>query len=194
MSDAAARFTSTVLPHLDAAYNVARFLTRDPDAAEDIVQEAILRALRGFDGYRGGDARAWLLAIVRNCVRNWVAMRSGAAPASLSGDRGQGAEDEPRDDPWDREPITPEAALLRDDEAAAVRRLIETLPGPFREVLVLREMEDLSYRQIAEITGAPIGTVMSRLARARGMFDAAWRQDLGEDRLRPGPRREHEVR
>jgi RNA polymerase sigma factor (sigma-70 family) len=194
MPDAAARFTSMVLPHLDAAYNVARFLTRDPDAAEDIVQEAMLRALRGFDGYHGGDPRAWLLAIVRNCFRNWATTRRGAAPANLTDHSGQGSGDEPRDDPWDREPITPEAALLRDDEAAAVRRLIETLPGPFREVLVLREMEDLSYRQIAEITGAPIGTVMSRLARARGMFDAAWRQELGDDRLRPRPRREHEVR
>ncbi|ACL55817.1 sigma-70 family RNA polymerase sigma factor [Methylobacterium nodulans] len=199
MSDAAARFNDVVLPHLNAAYNVARFLSRDQDAAEDIVQEAVLRALRSFDGYRGGDPRAWLLAIVRNCFLTWAATRIGTIPAGRvdcrdceAGDEPRS--DEPRSDPWDREPATPEAVLLRDDEAAAVRRLIEMLPEPFREALVLREMEDLSYRQIAEITGVPLGTVMSRLARARSLFEASWQRCFGDDVPRTDPRRERELR
>ncbi|GJD52787.1 hypothetical protein OPKNFCMD_5554 [Methylobacterium crusticola] len=192
MADAAARFNDTVMPHLDAAYTFARYLARDRDCAEDIVHDAVLRALRSFEDYRGGDARAWLLAIVRNCFLTWAAARSkaGGAPAV----RADGGTDEPAGDPWDREAVTPEAALLRRDEAAAVRTLIETLPEPFREALVLREMEDLSYRQIAEITGVPIGTVMSRLARARTMFGASWQRLLGTDAPGSGPGREHAFR
>lgn len=182
----AASFRDVVLPHLDAAYTLARFLTRDADAADDIVQEAFLRAFRAFGGYRGGDARAWLLAIVRNCVRSWANARlrdrgrceplDDPAPADGPPD----GETEARDFP-DPDAVTPEAALLREGEAAFLRRVIETLPDDFREVLVLREFDDLSYREIAEITAAPIGTVMSRLARARTMLAASWRRLGGGD-------------
>lgn len=181
----AAAFREVVLPHLDAAYNLARFLTRDADAADDIVQDAFLRAFRSFDGYRGGDARAWLLAIVRNCARTWAndRLRDRARCEPLDAPvhaEGQAEEAETREF-WDPDAVTPEAAILRDGEAAFLRRAIETLPRDFREVLVLREFEDLSYREIAEITAAPIGTVMSRLARARTMLSAAWRRLGGED-------------
>jgi len=146
-----------VLPHLDGAYSFARFLTRDAALAEDIVQEAFVRALNGFSGYRGGDARAWLLAIVRNCVF------SSPRPASPY----QGLDEEAPD-----EADTPEAALVRASEIRTVRAAIEGLPEPFRETLVLRELEELSYADISAVTGAPIGTVMSRLSRARSMLAA----------------------
>ena len=177
-------FHAAVLPHLDAAYNLARFLTRDADAADDIVQEAFLRAFRGFDGYRGGDARAWLLAIVRNCARSWASERTRARTLLEPLDPPQaedGAEMETREIA-DPDQCTPEAALLRDSEASIIRRLIENLPEAFREVLVLREFDDLSYREIADITTTPIGTVMSRLARARQMLGDAWRRQSGEER------------
>ena len=147
-----------VLPHLDGAYGFARFLCRDAAMAEDVVQEAFLRAFRGFGGYRGGDARAWLYAIVRNCV-----FSSPRLP--------------PTDDIADHELAddadTPEDAVVRASEIQSVRVAVTALPEPFRETLVLREMAELSYREIAAITGVPIGTVMSRLARARRMLAAA---------------------
>jgi RNA polymerase sigma-70 factor (ECF subfamily) len=160
----AERFRALVLPHLDAAYGFARFLTRDGAQAEDIVQEAFLKAYRGFAGFRGGDPRAWLFAIVRNeflsATRGRVAWASSEA-----------AEETPSEDD------TPEAALLRSCDVATVRQAVESLPEPFRETLVLRELEEMSYRQIAEVTGAPIGTVMSRLARARQMLVAAFDEE-----------------
>ncbi|WP_430911604.1 sigma-70 family RNA polymerase sigma factor [Methylobacterium sp. sgz302541] len=174
-------FEETVLPHLDAAYNLARFLTREPDAADDIVQEAFLRAFRSFEGFRGGDPRAWLLAIVRNGVRDWASERgrerARLAPLAGAGEDGEEAERVP-----DRDRDTPAEAVLRGDEAALVRRTLEGLPEIFREVLVLREFDDLSYREIAEVTVVPIGTVMSRLARARALFGAAWRRHGGDER------------
>jgi RNA polymerase sigma-70 factor (ECF subfamily) len=180
-------FHETVLPHLDAAYNLARFLTRDADAADDIVQDAFLRAFRAFDGFRGGDARAWLLTIVRNCVRNWAGERNrarafceplGTAPQTESAADAEARESEV----WDPDQDTPESTLLRDSEASLIRRLIEALPEAFREVLILREFDGLSYKQIADITATPIGTVMSRLARARQMLGDAWRGRSGESR------------
>ena len=180
-----AGFHEIVLPHLDAAYNLARFLTRDADAADDIVQEAFLRAVRAFSGFRGGDARAWLLAIVRNCVRDWAAERNRARALSepLSAAARPGDEADAGElDRFDPDQDTPETALLRDSEASLLRRLIEALPDAFREVLVLREFDDLSYKQIADITATPIGTVMSRLARARQMLAQAWRGRGGDDR------------
>jgi RNA polymerase sigma-70 factor (ECF subfamily) len=147
-----------VLPHLDGAYSFARFLTRDASMAEDVVQEAFLRAFRGFGGFRGEDARAWLFAIVRNCV-----FSSGRGPRTTDIESEQLAD----------EADTPEDALVRASEIQAVRGAIAALPEPFRETLVLRELEELSYRDVAAVTGAPIGTVMSRLARARRMLAAA---------------------
>lgn len=167
-----AAFEDIVLPHLDAAYNLARFLTRDADAADDIVQNAMLRAFRAFDGFRGEEARAWLLAIVRNEVRDWAQARRRQQrrfEAMTSPDQEDDA------DIPDVLQATPEEHLVGASEAQLVRGIVETLPAPFREVLVLREFEDMSYRQIADFAGIPVGTVMSRLARGREMFAAAWR-------------------
>ena len=157
------RFRTLILPHLDAAYGFARYLTRDASLAEDVVQDAFLRAFRAFDGFRGGDARAWLFAIVRSCflssVRSRPAWTSQAMPEPAS------------------EEEDPEAAMIRQGEAQSVRGAIAALPEPFRETLVLRELEDLSHRQIAEVSGVPVGTVMSRLARARQMLVVALREE-----------------
>lgn len=158
----AGEFSRLILPLMDAAYNLARFLTRDAVAADDIVQEAYLRAWRAFGGYRGGDARVWLLAIVRNCSYSWSHGQRRDAPAADCAD----------EELADTAAETPESLTARAGEIERVRAVIDGLPGPFRETLVLRELEDLSYRQIAELTGAPIGTVMSRLARARQMLAA----------------------
>ena len=151
------RFEDVVLPYIDAAHNVARYLVRDAAAADDVVQEAFLRALRGFANYRGGDAKAWLLAIVRNCAYTWLAAHRA--------ERADGAIDvEWLGDPFSE---TPEQAASRRSDANGLQALIERLPDQYRETLVLRELEELSYKEIAQITGVPIGTVMSRLARAR---------------------------
>lgn len=160
----AQRFRDIVLPHLDAAYRLARYLTRDPAQAEDVVQEAFLKGFRGFAGFRGGDPRAWLFAIVRNEFLSAVRRRAPWADNGVADETPDGHD-------------TPEAALVRSGEVAAVRRAIEALPAPFRETLVLRELEEMSYRQIAEITGAPIGTVMSRLARGRELLLTALREE-----------------
>jgi RNA polymerase sigma-70 factor (ECF subfamily) len=169
------RFQAQVLPHADAAYNLALRLTRRPETAEDLVHDAFVSALGGFEAYRGGDARAWILAIVRNRAFDWLreARRKATLPLGP-------ASDDPDDDgdwePPDPGQETPEAALIRKGEAEGLRRLIDALPPRLREVLVLREIEELSYRQIAEITDAPIGSVMSRLARARARLGEAWRR------------------
>lgn len=152
------RFEIIILPHLDAAYNLARWLVGNSADAEDVVQEAFLRALRFFDGFRGGDSRAWLLKIVRNTSYSWVRKNRPAQLADEfdetvhSGEQaGEGAE----------------AKLLSRAESERVRKALETLPVGFREVLVLREIEGLSYKEIADVTGAAMGTVMSSLSRAR---------------------------
>jgi RNA polymerase sigma factor (sigma-70 family) len=159
----AQRFRALVLPHMVAAYSFARFLARDATLAEDLVQEAFLKAYRGFSGYRGGDPRAWLFAIVRSVFLTHV--RRPDLWAEADGIETVASEAD-----------TPEASVLRGGDVETVRGAIEALPEPFREALVLRELEELSYRQIAEITSAPIGTVMSRLARARQMLIAALRE------------------
>jgi len=189
-----ARFEALVLPHIQAAYNLARFLSRDAEASEDIVQESLLRAFRSIDAFRGVDARPWLLAIVRNCVHTWAQARRSCpvtvpldtcSPAMngspLDGVVG-GESSIPASQLWDPDSETPETALLRTSEVAAIRSTIENLPEPFREVLVLRELEELSYREIAVVTAAPMGTVMSRIARARDLFASAWRERFGETR------------
>jgi RNA polymerase sigma-70 factor (ECF subfamily) len=171
-----ARFRQSVVPQLDAAYNFARFLSRDADAAQDIVQEAFLRAYRSFAGYRGGDARAWIFAIVRNCYRSWLMDRRRKARLEVDY-HGEGDSEElistiPSDED------TPEAMLVRKAEAKTVRLILNTMPRAFREMLILREIEELSYQQISEVTALPIGTVMSRLARARKAFGDAWRHEI----------------
>jgi RNA polymerase sigma factor (sigma-70 family) len=171
-----ARFKQNIVPQLDAAYNFARFLSRDAEAAQDIVQEAFLRAYRSFAGYRGGDARAWIFTIVRNCYHSWLMDRRRKSRVEV--DYGDGASDEfisaiPSDED------IPETALVRKAEAQTVRLILNAMPRPFREILVLREIEELSYHQISEITALPIGTVMSRLARARRAFGDAWRREAG---------------
>jgi RNA polymerase sigma factor (sigma-70 family) len=149
-------FEATVLPHLDAAFNFARWLTRDDAEAEDVVQDACLRALRYFSSLRDGDARAWLFAIVRNTWYSRLARRTDVT----------GTLERPRSEPLDHA-LDPEARLLQRGTIDLVRGAIEQLPVDFREVLVLREIEGLSYKEIATVMRVPIGTVMSRLARAR---------------------------
>jgi RNA polymerase sigma-70 factor (ECF subfamily) len=169
------RFEALMLPHLDAAYNLARWLVRDELDAEDIVQDAYLRAFRFFDGFRGEEAKPWLLAVVRNSYRNFAARkrRNSAVPlpeetnADEYGDRG-GPVRLPADD------CDPESQLIQSDHASTLDRLVKALPVEFREVLILREFEDMSYKAIAEIIDAPIGTVMSRLARARALLRDRW--------------------
>lgn len=172
-------FKAVVMPHLDDAYTLARYLTRNEQDADDVVQEATLRAFRFFAGFKGDNPRAWLLAIVRNCFFTWVKARPRGREESLS-DVDLDTFDKTDTDVWTSSPADPETELVRIDDAATVRKLIEGLPMPFREVLVLRELDDLSYREIADITGVPTGTVMSRLARARSMFKAAWIEFQGK--------------
>jgi RNA polymerase sigma-70 factor (ECF subfamily) len=152
-----------ILPHLDGAYNLARYLTRDAVLSEDLVQDAVLRAFRAFDQFRGGSPRAWLFAIVRNCCR--TALSSGGGVVSLVREE----EEAKLDDQADSAP-TPEQETFRKADIARVRAAIEAIPEPFREAVVLRDLEELSYAEIAEVTGVPVGTVMSRLSRGRGML------------------------
>jgi RNA polymerase sigma factor (sigma-70 family) len=176
-----ARFRELILPHLDAAYNLARYLAREPAAADDIVQEAFLRAYSRFNTYAGGNARAWILQIIRNCFLTWAKSRQGLRILPLDGV--QAAEAGTTYDfagmPAGIDQDTPESELIRRADIEMVRTLIEELPQPFREVLVLREFDDLSYQQIAHLTAVPIGTVMSRLARARQLFAKAWLGNAG---------------
>ena len=160
-----ARFEESVMPHLDAAYNLARWLSRSPADAEDIVQDAMLRAFRAFKDFRGQNVRPWLLAIVRNCWRDKAADTRRRRHAALP---------EENDRPLVFEGPDPEAEALRSSEGRRLETIISGLPEAFREVLILREVEDLSYQEIAEATGAPIGTVMSRLARARAILRDQW--------------------
>lgn len=156
-TDPSGRFEDLVLPHLSACFNFARWLLRSSPDAEDCVQEAMIRALRAIDQFRGGDARPWLMAIVRN--QCYTLLRR-APPAALS------LEDSPNIQPPDPAP-NPEAALFQKAERQRLRTALEELPAEFREVLLLKEFEGLSYKEIAEVIEAPIGTVMSRLSRAR---------------------------
>ncbi|MEP6966705.1 MAG: sigma-70 family RNA polymerase sigma factor [Pseudomonadota bacterium] len=159
-----------MLPHLDGAYNLARYLARDPTAAEDIVQDAFLRAFRAFSAFRGSAPKAWLFAIVRNCFLDWATAERNSARVLVEEAALSEREAVALSNVADPDQATPEQALLRRREAETVRAVLENLPEPFRETLVLRETEDLSYKEIALLTGAPIGTVMSRLARARQML------------------------
>jgi RNA polymerase sigma-70 factor, ECF subfamily len=154
-----ARYEALVLPHIDAAYNLARWLTRNDHDADDVLQEAMLRAFRHFAGLRG-EARPWLLAIVRNACWTWL--RSNR-PAEVTASEDEAESDAPG----------PEALAAREFDRRALNEAISALPLPFREAIVLRELEDLPYKEIARIAGIPIGTVMSRIARARRLLAQA---------------------
>jgi RNA polymerase sigma-70 factor, ECF subfamily len=153
-----AGFEETILPHLDAAYNLARWLVRNGTDAEDLVQEACLRAWRSFAGFRGGDGRSWLLTIVRNTCFTW-----------LRENRRQGLAVEFNEDLHSEDVEVPEAERLLAETSSreTLEKALQELPVEFREAIVLRELEGLSYKEISEIASVPVGTVMSRLARAR---------------------------
>jgi RNA polymerase sigma factor (sigma-70 family) len=156
--DKFSRFEQAILPHLDAAYNLARWLMRDENEAADAVQEACLRALRFIGGFRGGDGRLWLLAIVRNAC--YSRLKRGASRED------QTEFDDEIHSP-ESEAANPEVLLERSRNSQTLRHALEELPEEFREVIVMRELEGMGYKEIAEVAGVPIGTVMSRLARTR---------------------------
>jgi RNA polymerase sigma-70 factor (ECF subfamily) len=163
------RFEAVVLPHLDAGYALARWLTRNDADAADVVQEACLRAFRYFDSYREGDAKSWLLKIVRRACYDWLERNRPAELVPLE------TETDP-DGAVHSAPLTIDADALLESRSDMRRldRLIEALPPRLREAIVLRELQELDYRQIAEVTGVPIGTVMSRLHRARSALRREW--------------------
>ena len=163
-----ARFAEVFLPHLVDAFRLARWIAGSRADAEDIVQEASMRAFKNIRGFSGGDPRAWVLTIVRNTSYSWLA-KNRPKVLVLSEDLDQRT----RETIEQEDPQTPETALIAKLDAQQVRKAMASLPVPFREVLVLREIHDLDYRTIAEVAALPIGTVMSRLARARSMLAAA---------------------
>ncbi len=170
-ADRARRFREAALPLLDDVYTLARYLLRDATDAEDAVQECYLRALRHFDSYRGPAMKPWLLTILRNVCHAEFARR-GKEPIPAAPDEAEpAAATAPL---WQEPQASPEAVLLHYQDGDAIRRLVAALPAPFREVIVLREINDMSYQDIAQIAGVPVGTVMSRLARARALLRAAW--------------------
>jgi len=169
MDSRRARFEAQVLPHLDAAYRFARWLSRSSVDADDLVQDAVLRAFRGFDGLRGTDAKAWLLTIVRNCYSTSFKQQRRGDMVPLP----------PGDDPDSatllvEEAAGPEAEAILADDRRSLDAIMQTLPQEYREILILREIEDLDYREIAQVISTPIGTVMSRLARARAALKKQW--------------------
>ena len=166
----ARRFREAALPYLDDAYTLARYLLRDASDAEDAVQECFLRAYKHFGTYRGPAMKPWLFAILRNVCRAEYARRAGTKTGAVE-DVADSAEATPL---WHEAPETPEAQMLREKDSASIRRLIAALAEPFRETFVLREIQNLSYREIADVAAVPVGTVMSRLARARAMLRSAW--------------------
>jgi len=173
----AGSFEQTVLPHLDAAYNLARWLTRNDHDAEDMVQEAYLRGFKSFGGFHGTDGRGWLLTIVRNTCYTWL-RRNRAEQLST-----------PFDEEIHREVVAspnPEELLLKNADRQHLQDALEQLPVEYREALVLRELEGLSYKEIADVSGVPVGTVMSRLARARDRLKAK----ISQPQREPGPKKE----
>jgi RNA polymerase sigma-70 factor, ECF subfamily len=160
-TEGAARFEQAVLPHMDAAYNLARWLVRNPQDAEDIVQESYLRAYKFWAGFQGGDSRAWLLKIVRNTSYTFLDKNRPAAQSEEFDEKIHSAAP--------AVPASPdaEASMIRTVESRMLREALEELPVNFREILVLRELEELSYKQISEMLEVPVGTVMSSLARGR---------------------------
>jgi RNA polymerase sigma factor (sigma-70 family) len=175
MIDRRRRFEAQALPHLGAAYNLARWLARPPLDADDIVQDAMLRAYRAFDSVRGEDVKPWLLTIVRNCFLTVAnqARRKQDIPLAANN------ENDLVDPALIVSDPDPEAAIMKREDYRQLNDLLAAMPAEFREVLVLREMEELSYSEIAQITGAPMGTVMSRLARARALLKKNWHLSAG---------------
>jgi RNA polymerase sigma-70 factor (ECF subfamily) len=170
------RFESVVLPHLDSAYALARWLTRNDADAADVVQEAMLRAFRYFDSYREGDAKSWVLKIVRRTCYSWLERNR---PAEIVPIEAEADLDEEVGAP--AAAGNTEALLQNRSDLRRLDALIEALPAPLREVVVLRELNELGYREIAEVTSVPIGTVMSRLHRARSALRRAWEgKDIGD--------------
>jgi RNA polymerase sigma-70 factor (ECF subfamily) len=168
-----ARFKALALPHLDEVYTLARYLLRNANDADDAVQDCYLRAFRHFDTFRGGPIKPWLLAILRNVCH---ATYAGKARLVYTADQAQ----EQAEPVWREADDTPEQAILRQHSTDTMRRLIGELPDEFKEVIVLREINDLSYREIATVIESPIGTVMSRLARGRKLLREAWIACEGE--------------
>ena len=163
-----ARADAVLLPHLDAAYNLARWLTRNDHDAEDVVQEAFVRAMRYFHAFRGGDARAWMLGIVRNTAFTWLAKNRPAEVVAVDDEQlGELAAASTEAAIPDG---NPEVVLLRSANRLLVNQAIEALPIAYREVLVMREIEDMGYKEIAAVAEIPVGTVMSRLSRARDLL------------------------
>ena len=162
--DKRARFERFMMPHLDAAYNLARWLTGRDHDGEDAAQEAYLRAFQFFDGFHGTDGRAWLLTIVRNTCYTWLKQNRGRTPATTFDEQKHSGT---------TLAAGPESVLVRQEDQLLVQRSLEKLPPEYREIIVLRELEGLSYREIATITAIPLGTVMSRLARARAKLEEA---------------------
>jgi RNA polymerase sigma-70 factor (ECF subfamily) len=169
--DKSQRFRVAALPYLDDVYTLARYLLRNPADAEDAAQECYLRAFRHFGTFRGGPIKPWLLAILRNVCRAEYARRGGLAAVTTESLE---AAENCVDTLWGQDRETPESDVVRRLDGETVRELLAQLPDQFREVLVLREINDLSYREIADVVGVPVGTVMSRLARARGLLRDAW--------------------
>jgi RNA polymerase sigma factor (sigma-70 family) len=174
------RFELLALPHLDAAYNLARWLTGSVADAEDVVQEAYLRAYRFFDTFRGDNIRVWLLTIVRNSFHTWVKEnRSPRLGFVAEMPEPDSVEDERI--LWGAPQADPETLLLRDIDHAMVRQLMQRLPSAHRKILLMREVEELSYHEIASITGAKIGTVAARLSRARDALRALWDDEAAKE-------------
>ena len=167
----ARRFRDAALPHLDAVYTLARYLLRNPSDADDAVQECYLRALRHFDTLRNQDVKPWLFAILRNVCRVEYGRRSRVLLYDVNAEPDKPEDATPM---WREAQDTPETEMLRKLDAETIQGLVAALPEVFREVIVLREIEDMSYREIAEIVSTPVGTVMSRLARGRAMLREAW--------------------
>jgi len=172
MDDKRSRFEAQVLPHLAAAYRYARWLASSANDADDLLQEAILRAYRGFEDLRGGNPKAWLLTIVRNCHRTAYRQMRQRNFVPLP------AEQEPDSAAMIAQTPDPEVAAMDRDRQRLLQRLLSALPEDHREILTLREIVELDYREIAAVTRLPIGTVMSRLARARAALRAQWRLEI----------------
>jgi RNA polymerase sigma-70 factor (ECF subfamily) len=172
-TDMLASFEAAMLPHLDAAHSLARWLVRNQEDAQDVVQEAYMRAFRSFAGFRGGNGRAWLLTIVRNTSYTWLKKNRGAELTTTF--------DEEIHAPSD-ESVSPSTILEQSEDAELIKEAINELPAEFREILVLRHQEGLSYKEIADVAQIPPGTVMSRLARARGKLKEYLAARIGKEK------------